>query len=78
MMKTNKYIYRVDRYEINYIRIILESYDGMAVLKTIDPKLGLIEVLTSPGCDNMIMELIEDLRKNEGMEISSIDYRGKS
>ena len=36
-METTKRTFLVDREEINYLRITLESYDGMAVVRTIDP-----------------------------------------
>lgn len=68
-METIKRVFRVDRREINYLRWTIESYDGMAVVRTIDPYAALIELQISPGCEDFIFELLDDLKKNEGIEI---------
>ena len=70
-MKSTKMIFQVDRREIHYLRFTLESYDGMAVVSTIDPHLALIEVSIAPGCEKLISELMDALIKDEGMSISS-------
>ena len=46
-METTKHIFKVDRREINYLRVTIESYDGMALVKTIDPQSALIELVTN-------------------------------
>ncbi|HBF42649.1 MAG TPA: DUF4911 domain-containing protein, partial [Desulfobacteraceae bacterium] len=43
-MKSIKQVFRVDRREICYLRFTLESYDGMAVVSTIDPYKAYIEI----------------------------------
>ena len=68
-METVKHIYRVDRGEINYLRVTLESYDGMAVVRTIDPQEAFIELQISPGCENIISELIDYLIKEEAITL---------
>jgi len=68
-METIKNIYRVDRREINYLRVTIESYDGMAVVRTIDPYEALIELQISPGCEDLVSELLEHLRKNEAINL---------
>jgi hypothetical protein len=72
-MKSLKRIFRVRRDQINYIRFTLESYDGMALVRTLDPQKSLIEVYVPIGCESMIMELIESLRNREGLEIEPIN-----
>ena len=74
-MLTSEYIFRVVREEINYIRTIVESYDGMAVVRTIDPREALISVMIAPGCEELVIELLDDLRNNEGLAITSVDVR---
>ncbi len=68
-METIKHIYRVDRGEINYLRVTIESYDGMAVVRTIDPQEALIELQISPGCENFIFELLDYLVKEEAIKM---------
>lgn len=72
-METIKNIYRVDRREINYLRVIIESYDGMAVVRTIDPYEALIELQISPGCEGLISELLVYLRKNEAINLTPLN-----
>ncbi len=61
--------FKVDRREIHYLRFTLESYDGMALVSTIDPHPALIEVSMAPGCETMVLELMDALRKDEGLNI---------
>jgi hypothetical protein len=68
-METIKRILRVDRREINYLRVTIESYDGMGVVKTIDPHAALIEVRVSPGCEQLFSELAYSLEQNEGIPL---------
>ncbi len=71
--KMTRVVFKVERKNINYIRNTLESYDGMALVRTLDPYKGLIEVYISPGCEKFIEELIEDLRDREGISFSKND-----
>jgi hypothetical protein len=68
-METNKYIFRVKRRDINYLRVTIESYDGMGVVSTIDPQAALIEVQVAPGCEETFSELVVSLAKYEGVAI---------
>jgi hypothetical protein len=67
-MQTIKRIFRVDRRDINYLRTTIESYDGMAVVSTLDPGKAYLEIRISPGCEQLITELLDSLRE-EGLEI---------
>ena len=68
-METVKRIFLVDRREINYLRVMIESYDGMGVVKTIDPHTAIIEVRVSPGCEKLFYELARSLEQNEGISL---------
>ena len=50
-LNSTKQIFKVDRREIHFLRFTLESYDGMALVSTIDPYVALIEVSMAPGCE---------------------------
>jgi hypothetical protein len=71
-MKTIKKVYKVDRREINYLRVTIESYDGMAVVRTVDPYEALIELQISPGCEHLISELIDYFRKYEAINLTPL------
>lgn len=70
--KMNKMIFQVNRRDIDYIRNTLESYDGMALVRTIDPYKALIEVYIAPGCEGLVLELIDSLKNKEGIKLSKI------
>ena len=69
-METNKHILRVDRREINYLRVTIESYDGMGVVRTLDPHAATIEVQVAPGCEDYFSGLVNSLVKDEGIVIT--------
>jgi hypothetical protein len=65
-------LFKVERNEIAYLRFTLESYDGMAVVSTLDPQKALIEILIAPGCEAMVMNLLDSLRREErGLKIDA-------
>ena len=68
-MESIKRTFLVDRSDINYLRITLESYDGMAVVRTIDPHEARIEIMISPGCEGLVNEVLASLVENEGLSI---------
>ena len=68
-METNKRVFRVKRKDISYLRWTIESYDGMAVVKTLDPREAIIELQISPGCEEFVFELLDSLANEEGIYI---------
>ncbi len=72
-LNSTKRIFQVDRKEIHYLRFTLESYDGMALVSTIDPHLALIEVSMAPGCEKWVNALMDSLRTDEGLCIERPD-----
>lgn len=44
-----KRCFRLDRSAIAYLRFILEGYDGLVFLRTLDPRTALVEVAYSPA-----------------------------
>ncbi len=65
-------VFRVDREKIGYIRFTLESYDGMAMVTTLDPYAAWIEVSISPGCEETVLELLASLKYDEGLHIQKM------
>ena len=71
-MKTTSRIFRVRPHEINYLRVTLESYDGMVVVRTADRKEALIELRIAPGCEDLVFEVIDHLKNVENISIRNI------
>ena len=72
-MMASKFLFKVERKEINYIQSTIESYDGMAVVRTVDPEEAIIELSISPGCESMILALLDSLREQECIEFIRIE-----
>ncbi len=62
-METIRKYYRVDRREICFLRFIFEGYDGIAILTTIDPGTGFVVLHISPGCEEAVEMILQDLKK---------------
>ena len=62
-LKTIKKYFRIDRKEICFLKFIIEAYDGIAVLTTIDPVKGIIVINIAPGCEEEVEMIIQDLKK---------------
>ena len=58
--------YRVDRRQIYFLRFFLEGYDGIALIRTLDPEKGIVLVYIAPGCEEDVKVVLEDL-SNEMM-----------
>ena len=48
----------------------MESYDGMANVRTIDPANGEIEISVVPDCRKEIISLIKYLKEEENIHVS--------
>ena len=71
-METIKWKFRVNRENIHYLRTTIEAYDGMAVVRTVDPWEATIELLIAPGCEGLISRLIAALREREGISLEAV------
>ena len=68
-METIRKSFMVDKSSISYIRWIVESYDGMAIVSTIDADDAIIEIKIAPGCESIVNNLIHSLRVDEGIKL---------
>ena len=69
-METIRILLKAERREISYIQWIIESYDGMAVMRTVDPQEAIIELMISPGCESLVLEILDHLNKHEKINLS--------
>jgi hypothetical protein len=54
--------YRIDRNGIALLKFILESYDNAAVMRTVDEKGSIVELLVSPGFIGDVQAVIAEYR----------------
>lgn len=67
-----KKYYRIDRREIHYLRFILEGYGGVAVMRTLDPRKGLVVLHIGPGCEEEVDMIIHDLQRHMRIEVADV------
>lgn len=60
--------YQVDPYEIHYLKFILEAYEGLATLTTLDPQAGLVQLAVPPGRKDSLESLLEALGQEFGLK----------
>lgn len=67
-MQAQHWQFRVDRREIAYLKFIVESYDNLALITTLDPRAGIVELQVPPGCEATVRDLLADLRQRMIMQ----------
>ncbi len=72
-MEITKKYYQVDKKEIAYIKFILEAYEGISILTTIDSSEGIIVLRIAPGCLEEVEIVLNDLRKTISIESVNIE-----
>jgi len=67
-MDTQSKYFRINRKDIAYFKFIIESYEGMAVVRTKDPHEAVVELMVAPGWEKDLEEALEGLRKEIPIE----------
>ena len=60
--------FKVNRRDIVYLKFILEAYEGMNVMSTVDNAAGIIRIVIMPGFEDDMDELLAELGKQVVME----------
>ena len=64
ILETLKKYLRIDRREICFLKFILEAYDGIATLTTINAHQGIVMLRIAPGCEGDVEAVLQDLKKD--------------
>ncbi len=67
-MDTKSIYIRLKRSDIAYFKFIIESYEGMALVRTEDPREAIVELMVAPGWESDIYELLNELQKDIQIE----------
>jgi hypothetical protein len=66
-----KRCFRLDRANIAYLRFILEGYDGLVFLRTLDPRAALVEVAYPASCradaEALLAALVDECAMSEAL-----------
>jgi hypothetical protein len=64
---TIQQLYRINRKDISTLKFLLESYEGIAVSRTIDDEIALVEMMIPPGFYQTFMNFVADIAQETGM-----------
>jgi hypothetical protein len=67
-MDTQSRYFRLRRRDIAYFKFIIESYEGMAVVRTKDRQEAIVELMVAPGWEKDLEEILEGLRREIAIE----------
>ena len=70
-MDTIQKYFKLDRKSIAFLKFILEAYDGIAVMRTLDSQSGIVELMIAPDFEKEADELLTHLGYE--FEITPID-----
>ena len=62
-MDTQSRYLRLRRKDIAYFKFIIESYEGMAIVRTKDAYEAVVELMVAPGWEKDVDDVLEGLRK---------------
>ncbi len=67
-MDTRSRYLRIRREDIAYFKFIFESYEGVAVVRTKDPREAIVELMVAPGWEADVEEILKGLEKEVTLE----------
>jgi hypothetical protein len=68
-LETSRRCYRVDRSRISFVKFILEAYDNVAVLSTVDARRGMVQICIAPGCETLVDGIVAELSREFEMTV---------
>ena len=60
-LKTTLRCYRVDRCQISFVKFILEAYDNVAVISTLEARQAVVQITIAPGCATLVDGIMTSL-----------------
>ncbi len=60
-MDTITYRARIDKTQIGFLNSIIESYEGIAVVRTLNAPSGIVELWVSPDFEDLVNEIMKDI-----------------
>jgi hypothetical protein len=60
-MDTHCVLVRVERHDIGLLCSLMAGYEGVAIVRTVDPKHGLVALLVAPAFYMTVLDIIQAL-----------------
>ena len=78
-MDTQSRYFRLRREDIAYFKFIIESYEGMAVVRTKDPREAVVELMVAPGWEKDLEMVLAGLQKEIPIEnLSNFKFQNQN
>ncbi len=68
MMDTITYRAVIDKTHIGFLNSIIESYEGFAVVRTLDAPAGIVELWISPPFEDVVNNIMNDIAGEIGLQ----------
>lgn len=63
-MKTDKIFIRVHKRDVDYVNKIIEAYDGLGIVHTVNRKDGIVAVHVTPDTAEDVLDILKHLQVN--------------
>jgi len=60
-MDTRCVLVRVERHDIGLLCSLMAGYEGVAIVRTVDPKQGLVALLVAPAFYTTVLDIVQAL-----------------
>ena len=64
MLGSYEFLNQSRKEDIDFINKIIEAYEGIGVVRTINAEKGIINIITTYDYKNFLKEILEDLNEN--------------
>lgn len=71
-IRSYEYFLKTEKRHIDFVNKIMEAYEGLGVVRTMNPKEGLIKIITLNIYKNQIDKILVDLNER-GINITTIE-----
>ena len=71
-IRSYEYFLKTEKKHIDFINKVMEAYEGLGIVRTIDAKEGLIKIITLDIYQNEIGEILRDLNE-KGININILE-----
>lgn len=73
MLLSYEFLIQSRKEDIDFINKIVEAYEGIGVVRTVDANAGLVNIISTDDFKDFVKVIVEDLSKNYGIEAKIIE-----
>ncbi len=73
MLSSYEFLIQSRKEDIDFINKIVEAYEGIGVVRTVDANAGLVNIISTDDFKDFVKVIVKDLSKNYGIEAKIIE-----